>query len=99
MKICLDAQQIVIAAREASDFENCLQTAPHVRSNKLSGNNAYKFSNRFNPLAADLQTFLEPAVAEGQGLYETAAVCRGEFGRETGKLKSLQGYVRVITKK
>ena len=40
-----------------------------------------------------------PPVIEGADLYDAAAVCRAEFGRETSKLVSLQSYVRIVTKK
>ena len=40
-----------------------------------------------------------PDVRENDDLYEHAAVCRAEYGTETGKLTSLQQYVRVLRKK
>lgn len=38
-------------------------------------------------------------VKAGDDLVKTAAVCRAEYGRETGKLTGLQGYVKTILKK
>lgn len=38
-------------------------------------------------------------VKAGDDLVKTAAVCRAEYGRETGKLAGLQGYVKTILKK
>lgn len=38
-------------------------------------------------------------VNAGDDLVKTAAVCRAEYGRETGKLANLQGYVKAILKK
>lgn len=40
-----------------------------------------------------------PDVKAADSLYETTAVCRAEYGRETGKLIGLQGYVNTILKK
>mgnify|MGYP001593997107 CR=1 FL=1 len=40
-----------------------------------------------------------PEVKVGDDLVEANAQCRAEYGRETGRLSGLQGYVRVITKK
>ena len=40
-----------------------------------------------------------PAVKAGDDLVATNAVCRAEYGRETGKLTGLQGYVKTILKK
>ena len=40
-----------------------------------------------------------PEVQAGDDLYAASVQCRGEYSRETGKLNSLQGYVRTITKK
>lgn len=37
-------------------------------------------------------------VQEGASVYEAAAVCRAQYGRETGKLTGLQTYVRTIHK-
>lgn len=39
------------------------------------------------------------AVKTGDDLVKTAAVCRAEYGRETGKLSGLQNYVKTILKK
>lgn len=38
-------------------------------------------------------------VEAGDDLVKTAAVCRAEYGRETGKLTNLQSYVKTILKK
>lgn len=38
-------------------------------------------------------------VKAGDDLVKTAAVCRAEYGRETGKLTGLQTYVKTILKK
>lgn len=40
-----------------------------------------------------------PDVAEGADLYQETARCSAEYVRETGRLSSLQGYVRTVTKK
>jgi hypothetical protein len=40
-----------------------------------------------------------PEVKAGDDLVKTAAVCRAEYGRETGKLTGLQSYVKTILKK
>lgn len=40
-----------------------------------------------------------PDVKLGDDLVATNASCRAEYGRETGKLTNLQGYVKTILKK
>lgn len=40
-----------------------------------------------------------PDIKAGDDLYEANAVCRGEYGRETGKLKGLQTYINTVIKK
>jgi hypothetical protein len=38
-------------------------------------------------------------VKAGDDLVQVSATCRAQYGRETGKLTGLQGYVRTILKK
>ena len=40
-----------------------------------------------------------PPVKAGDDLVSTNAVCRAEYGRETGKLTGLQSYVKTILNK
>ena len=40
-----------------------------------------------------------PDVAVGTDLYQENARCSAEHVRETGRLRSLQNYVRTVTKK
>lgn len=61
-----------------------------------------------NPPAADLQPpsarLLEPPkplpdVAKGSELYDSVAQCSAAYVRETGRLRSLQGWVGTVLKK
>lgn len=40
-----------------------------------------------------------PDLKEGDDLFEEHAKLRAQYGRETGKTKGLQGYVKTILKK
>lgn len=53
--------------------------------------------------APSLRLMAPPAalseVKAGDDLVQTNAQCRASYGRETGKLSGLQGYVKTILKK
>lgn len=40
-----------------------------------------------------------PDVAEGRDLFSENARCSADYARETGRLRSLQKYVRTVTRK
>lgn len=58
-------------------------------------------TTKLEPPSARLLTAAKalPEVKAGDDLVKTAAVCRAEYGRETGKLTGLQTYVKTILKK
>lgn len=53
------------------------------------------------PPSARLMAPPEPLadVQAADSLYQATAVCRAEYGRETGKLKGLQTYIKTVIRK
>lgn len=58
-------------------------------------------TSQLKPPSARLMAAPEPLadVSTGDDLYQDDARCSARYGAEAGKLRSLQSYVRIITKK